>query len=105
MGVLQLQQQNVSAPSSYTEYTLAIPPGVNAPTIAIRPSGTPANIFWYMAPSGSGSPGSAGNLPAVYGTIPPNSSRTISGKVGGQIIYFQVDQATQVLEVDYYGDT
>ena len=105
MGVLQLQQQNVSAPAIYTEYSIAIPPGVNQPTLSLRPSGTPANIFWYMAPSGSLSPGAAGNLPSVYGTIPPNSSRTISGKFGGQIIYFQVDQSNQVLEVDYYGDT
>jgi hypothetical protein len=105
MGVLQLQQQNVAAAAAYMEYSVTIPPGVNAPTISIRPSGTPANIFWYMAPSGSASPGSVANLPAVYGTIPPNSSRSISAKMGGQIIYFQVDQATQVLEVDYYGDT
>jgi hypothetical protein len=105
MGILQLQQQNVSAPTIYTEYQVAIPPRVNEVTISVRPSGSPANIFWYMTPSGSANPGNVGNLPATYNTIPANASRTIRGQLGGQIIYFQVDQANQVVEVDYYGDT
>jgi hypothetical protein len=105
MAIQQLQQQNVSAPAIYTEYSIAIPPAVADFTIALRPSGTPGNIFWYTTPSGSVSPGSVGNLPAVYGTVPANSSRTIFGKRGGQTIYFQVDQTNQVLEADYYGDT
>jgi hypothetical protein len=104
MAVLQILQQNVAAASAYTEYSINIPPGVFDLTIALRPSGTPANIFWYTAPSGSASPGSAANLPAVYNTVPPNGSRWIPGRRGGQILYFQVDQPTQVLEADYYGD-
>lgn len=105
MSIQQLQQQIVSASAAYTEYTLTIPPGVMGLTVALRPSGTPANIFWYTAPSGSSSPGSAANLPSIYGTIPANYARTFPGKRGGQIIYFQVDQADQTLEADYYGDT
>src|ERR1700757_147780 len=101
MSFQQLQQQNVSAPAAYVEYSVVIPPFVVNPTLSLRPSGTPANLFWYMAPSGSASPGSAANLPAVYGTIPANGSRNMGGKCGGQTIYFQVDQASQTLEVDY----
>jgi len=104
MAVLQVLQQNVAAAAAYTEYSITIPPAVFDLTIALRPSGTPANIFWYTAPSGGASPGSAANLPAVYNTIPANGSRWIPGKRGGQVIYFQVDQSTQVLEADYYAD-
>lgn len=104
MGVSQLQQQNVSAASAYTEYSLAIPPGAIEITLQLRPSGTPANLYWYMAPSGSLAPGTSGNLPSVYNTIPAGSSRSIMGKLGGQTLYFQVDQSSQVLEFDYHAD-
>ena len=102
MAILQLQQQNVSAAAAYTEYSVAIPPAVNEVTLALR--GNVAALFWYMA-SHNPSPGSAANLPTVYGTIPAGASRTIRGKLGGQTIYFQTDTAAQTLEVDYYGDT
>jgi hypothetical protein len=107
MGLQQLQQQNVSAPAIYTQYSIAIPRGVNQVTLSVRPGGTPANVFWYMATTNGSTPGSSSNLPQspnTYNTIPANSSRTIAGQLGGQIIYFQVDQTNQVLEVDYYGD-
>jgi len=100
----QLIQQNIAAAAAYTEYSIVIPPAVFDLTLALRSAGSPANIFWYTAPSGSVSPGSSGNLPAVYNTIPPNGSRWLPGKRGGQVIYFQVDQSNQVLEADYYGD-
>jgi len=108
MGMLQLQLQNISAPLAYTEYQIVIPPGVNQPTIQVRPSSTPANLFWYMTTTNGSAPGSASNLPQspnTYNTIQPNYSRSIGAKMGGQIIYFQVDQPNQVIEVDYYGDT
>jgi hypothetical protein len=104
ISLLQIVQQNIAAAAAYTEYSITVPPAVFDLTLALRPSGTPANIFWYTAPSGSAHPGSSANLPAVYGTIPANGSRWIPGKRGGQIIYFQVDQTNQVLETDYYGD-
>lgn len=105
MGISQIVQSNVSAPAAYTEYSLTVPPGAIEITLQLRPSGTPANLFWYMAPSGSSSPGSSSNLPATYGTVPAGSSRSILGKLGGQVIYFQVDQSNQVLEFDYHADT
>src|SRR5215831_15241607 len=105
MGVQQIQQQNISAPVAYTEYSLAIPPGAIEVTLQLRPTGTPANLFWYMAPSGSSAPGSSANLPATYNTIPAGSSRIITNKLGGQTIYFQVDQSGQTLEFDYHADT
>src|SRR6202049_5201883 len=75
MAVNQLLQINTSAPAAYTEYTLAVPPGAMEVTLQLRPSANPTNLFWYMAASGSASPGSAGNLPATYATIPPGASR------------------------------
>ena len=105
MAINQIQQVNTPAASAYTEYSVAIPPGAIEITFQLRPNATPANVFWYMAPSGSVSPGSVGNLPAAYTTIPAGSSRSILGKLGGQTIYFQVDQGGQVLELDYHADT
>jgi hypothetical protein len=105
MGLQQLQQKNVSAAAIYTEYSVVIPPSVMNLTIALRPSGTPANIFWYMATTNGSNPGSASNLPTTYNTIPASSGGiTKLGKFGGQTIYFQVDQTNQTIEVDYYGD-
>ncbi len=108
MGRLQLQQQNVSAAAAYTEYSVAIPPSSIEVTISIRPTGTPANIFWYMVTTNGATPGSTSNLPQspnTYNTIPSSvSGRTIRGLLGGQTIYFQVDQSNQTVEVDYYGD-
>src|SRR4051812_14579802 len=104
MAVSQILQVNVSAPSIYTEYSIAIPPGAIEITLQLRPSGVAANVFWYMAPN-TPAPGSAANLPATYGTIPAGSSRTILGKLGGQTLYFQLDGASQVLEMDYHADT
>jgi hypothetical protein len=104
MGYSQLQQQNVSAAAAYTEYSIVVPAMSKQVTLSLRPSATPANIFWYTAPSGSSSPGSSANLPALYGTIPIGSNRTIFGVLGGQTIYFQVDQSGQTLEADYYAD-
>jgi hypothetical protein len=103
MAFLQLQQQNVAAASAFAEVSAAIPPRVNEVTVQLRAADT---LYWYMAPSGSVSPGSAANLPALYNTIAPGASRTIRGQLGGQTIYFQVAtaQAGQVIEVDYYGD-
>jgi hypothetical protein len=101
--ISQLLQQNIAAAAAYTEYTLAVPPGAMELTLQLRPGFTAANLFWYMS-SNNPTPGSAANLPATYATIPPGSSRTISGKLGGQTIYFQVDQSTQVLEFDYHAD-
>jgi hypothetical protein len=104
MSINQLLQSNVAAASAYTEYSIAIPPGAIEITLQVRPSGTPATLFWYMA-TNNPAPGSAANLPATYGTIPAGSSRTILGKLGGQTLYFQVDQGSQVLEMDYHADT
>lgn len=108
MGVLQLQQQNVAAVAAYTEYSFKIPPGANAITVVLRQGGSTgsasaANVFWYMASSPNGTNNAAG-LPATFNTIPLQSNRTFGNKLGGQTVYFQVDQANQVLEVDYYGD-
>jgi hypothetical protein len=102
MGILQLQQQNISAPAAFTEGSVVIPRN-NEVTLQLRASDT---LYWYMAPSGSPAPGSSANLPAIYNTIPPGASRTIRGQLGNQTIYFQVatSQPGQVLEVDYYGD-
>jgi hypothetical protein len=102
MSILQLQQQNVAAPSAFTEYSVVIA-RINEVTLQLRANDT---LYWYMAPSGSPSPGTSANLPAVYNTIATGASRTIRGQLGGQTIYFQVatSQAGQVLEVDYYGD-
>ena len=99
MSLLQLQQQNVTAAAAYTEYTFAIPPRVNEVTLNLR-SGTQP-IFWYTAPSGSASPGTSGNLPATYGTIPAGASRTIRGMLGGQTVYFQTPGTNQVLKSLY----
>ncbi len=108
MGVLQLQQKNISAPAIYTEYSFTVPPSSIELTISLRPSGTPANIFWYMTPTNGSTPGSSSNLPQspnTYNTIPASiSGRTIRGRLGGQTVYFQVDQTNQTIEVDYYGD-
>ena len=103
MALLKLQQQNVAAAAAYTEYSLTIPPRINELTLMLRATG--ANIFWYMAASGSGSPGTAANLPAVYNTIPIGNSRTVRGLLGAQTIFFQTDGTAQVLEADYYADT
>lgn len=113
MGIQQLQQQNVAAEAAYTEYSVKIPPGIMKPTFVLRPGGStgsaaPANLFWYMTTTNGSTPGSASNLPQspnTYNTIPLQNNRTIEGKLGGQIVYFQVDQANQILEVDYFGDT
>src|SRR5471030_2026282 len=112
MAVSQLQQQNVAAAAAYTEYSFKIPPGAMKPTIVLRPGGstgsaTPANLFWYMTPTNGSTPGSSSNLPQspnTFNTIPLQNNRTINGKLGGQTIYFQVDQASQLLEVDYFSD-
>src|SRR5206468_3475533 len=112
MGVSQLQQQNVAAPVAYTEYSVKIPPGAMKPTFILRPGGStgsaaPANLFWYMVTTNGSTPGSSSNLPQspnTFNTFPVQSNRTIDGKLGGQTIFFQVDQANQLLEVDYYGD-
>lgn len=103
MAISQLQQVNVSAASTYTEYSIVVPPGAMNVTLQLRPSATPSKIYWYMA-SNNPSHGTEANLPATYGTIPAGASRTISGKLGGQTIYFQVDGADQVLEMDYHAD-
>lgn len=102
MGLLQLQQQNISAPTAYTEYSVAIPPRVNEVTLSLRINDT---LYWYMTSTPNGTNNTAG-LPATYGTIPAGASRTIRGMLGGQTIYFQVatSQGSQVLEVDYYAD-
>jgi len=105
MSVSQIQLLNVSAPSVYTEYSFLIPAGSIELSLQLRPTGTPANLFWYTAPSGSASPGTAANLPATYMTVPAGSARSILGKLGSQTIYFQVDQPGQVLEFDYHADT
>jgi hypothetical protein len=102
MGISQLQQQNVPATAAYTEYSVVIPPQVKQPTFSLRSGNQP--VYWYMAPSGSPSPGSSANLPAVYNTIPAGASRTIFGVLGGQTVYFQTPGTNQVLEVDYYAD-
>lgn len=103
MSILKLQQQNVAAATLYTEYSVVIPPRVNEVTISLRKND---QLFWYMSASGSAAPGTAGNLPAVYNSIPTGASRTIRGMLGQQTIYFQVatSQAGQILEVDYYAD-
>jgi hypothetical protein len=106
--ISQLQQQNVTAAAAFTEYSVRIPPGAINPTIVLRPGGssgsaTPANVFWYTASHPNGSNNLAG-LPTVFNTIPLQNNRTISGKLGGQTIYFQVDQVNQVIEVDYFSD-
>lgn len=108
MAVSQLQQQNVPAAVAYTEYSVKIPPGAMKPTIVLRPGGstgsaTPANLFWYMTSSPNGTNNAAG-LPATFNTIPLQGNRTMDGKLGGQTIYFQVDQANQILELDYFSD-
>lgn len=102
MSIFKLQQQNVAAPSAYTEYSVVIPPQIKEVTLQLRVTDT---LYWYAAPSGSSSPGSAANLPAVYNTLPAGASRTFH-VLGAQTIYFQVatSQGGQVLEVDYYGD-
>jgi hypothetical protein len=112
MAVAQLQQQNVAAAAAYTEYSIKVPPGAIQLTLQLRPGGSSgsasaANLFWYMAPTNGSTPGSSSNLPQspnTYNTLPIANSRTISGKLGGQTIYFQVDQASQLLEVDYFSD-
>jgi len=112
MGVSQLQQKNVAAATAYTEYSVAIPTGAMKPTFVLRPGGstgsaTPANLFWYMVTTNGSTPGSSSNLPQspnTYNTIPLQENRTIDGKLGGQTVYFQVDQANQLLEVDYFSD-
>ena len=112
MGVSQLQQKNIAAPVAYTEYQIPVPPGAIALTLNLRPGGStgsaaPANVFWYMTTTNGSTPGSATNLPQspnTYNTIPVVSSRTINSKLGGQVIYFQVDQADQIMEVDYFSD-
>lgn len=103
MGILQPQQQNITAPAAYTEYSVKLPARANQPTFSLRVSDT---IFWYTAPSGSVSPGNSSNLPAVYGTIPAGQTRTFNNGVGACTIYFQVASTNpgQVLEVDYNGD-
>src|SRR5262249_33948926 len=103
MAILQIQQQNVSAPSAFTEYSFALPPRVSGLTIQLRASDT---LYVYTAPSGSSSPGSASNLPATYITIPVGARKTWPTMLGGQAVYFQVatSQVGQALEVDYYGD-
>lgn len=102
MSVLQLQQQNVPALAAFTEYSVAIPPGIKQVTLQLH---LPDTAYLYTAPSGSTSPGSSANLPAVYNTLPSGASRTFPG-IGAQTIYFQVatTQAGHALEVDYYGD-
>ena len=112
MGVSQLQQQNLPAVAAYTEYSVKIPPGAMKPTLVLRPGGStgtaaPANLFWYMVTTNGNTPGASSNLPQspnTYNTIPLQLNRTIDGKLGGQTIYFQVDQASQILEVDYFAD-
>lgn len=101
MSMSQLQQQNISAPAAFTEYSVEIPTQSKQPTLSLRSGNQP--IFWYMASSPNAS-NSLGGLPAVYNTIPAGSSRTIFGALGGQIIYFQTPGTVQVLEVDYYND-
>jgi hypothetical protein len=108
MAVAQLQQQNVAAAAAYTEYSLVVPAGVMQLNLQLRLTGstgsaTPANLFWYMASSPNVGHNAAG-LPTKYNTIPVANSRSISGKLGGQTIYFQVDQTNQLLEVDYFSD-
>jgi len=102
MGILQLQQQNIAAAAAYTEYSFNVPPSATELTLSLRSGNTP--LFWYMAASGSASPGTAANLPTTYNTIPAAASRTIRGRLGGQTIYFQTPGTNQVLEVDYYAD-
>lgn len=103
MALPALKQKNTAAAAAYTEYQIVVPPGAMDITLALRPNASPANLFWYLATNNS-APGSAANLPAVYGTIPAGGARTITGKLGGQTIYFQTDQATQVAELDYHED-
>jgi hypothetical protein len=112
MGLSQLQQKNVAAASAYTEYSFAVPPGIMQLTLILRPGGStgsaaPTNLFWYMVTTNGSTPGSSSNLPQspnTYNTIPLQNDRTINGKLGGQTIYFQMDQASQLPEVDYFSD-
>lgn len=109
MGI-KLQQQNIPAVAAYTEYSLVIPIQVFELTLSLRAGGstgsaTPANVFWYMKTTNGSTPGSSSNLPQspnTYNTIPLQNNRTIDGGLDGQTIYFQVDQANQILEVDYF---
>src|SRR4051794_39059379 len=103
MGVSQLQQLNVSAPAAYTEYSVEVPPGAIEVTLQLRPSATPANLYWYMT-NNTPTRESPATLPAPYAPPPAGSSRSISGKLGGQTIYFQVDGTDQVLEMDFHAD-
>jgi hypothetical protein len=112
MSIQKLQLQNIAAAVAYTEYALVVPPRVNELTLQLRPGGssgsaTVANLFFYTTTTNGTVPGAATNLPQspnTYNTIPVANIRTIRGLLGGQTIYFQVDQALQLLEVDYYGD-
>jgi hypothetical protein len=106
MAILKLQQQNIALTTQYTEYSVVIPPRVNQVTLQLRAQS--ANLFWYTLPTNGSVPGTSANLPQspnAYGTIPSGSSKTIPGLIGGQTVYVQADTASQVLEVDYYGDT
>lgn len=106
MAILQLQQQNITLTTQYTEYSFKVPPRVNEVTLQLR--GQSAQLFWYVATTNGSTPGSSSNLPQspnTYGTIPAGSSKTVRGQLGGQTVYVQTDTAAQVLEVDYYADT
>lgn len=97
------------AASAYTEYTFLLPSGVTHFTLVLRPGGSngsasPASLFRYTASSPNETNNAAG-LPAIYNTLPLQSNRTFLIKSGGQRIYFQVDQGSQILEVDYLGDS
>jgi hypothetical protein len=102
MSILKLQQQNVAAPTAFTEYSLAIPPGIKEVTLNLRLADV---LYIYAATTNGSNPGSSSNLPTVYSTLAAGASRTFH-ILGAQTIYFQVgtSQSTQTLEIDYYGD-
>ncbi len=75
---------------------MVIPPGVKQIMLQLHGNDT---LYWYTAPSGSSSSGSAARH------LPPGGSRTFPG-IGAETIYFQVAtaRAGHALEFGYYGD-
>lgn len=83
--------ENVAMTSANTEYSYAIPSGVNKILIKLRANNVDLKLSYTSGESGT-----------TYLTIPAGSSKSIDDIKGGLTIYFQAASASQTLEVEIW---
>jgi hypothetical protein len=84
---------NVSMASANTEYSYAVPAGVNKVLIKLRSSSVDLKLSYTSGESGT-----------TYLTVPAGSAKSIDDIKGGGglTLYFQAASASQTLEVEIW---